>query len=92
MNMTPDSKKPKDQLKQIISKEPLKESQKKLWNTFIDHISHDEAIVVLIVLQDDPKNLKFLAKNLEDKMKAMQEMDEMAWKKIIEEEKDFIEG
>ncbi len=92
MNIKSDPTKPKDQLKEIIKQESLKESQKKLWNTFIDHISYEESIVVLIVLKDNPNNLKFLAKNLEDKMKAMQDMDERAWKKIIEEEKEFIEG
>lgn len=86
------SNNPRVQLKQIIFSSLLEESAKKLWNACLDKISDDEANSILDAVKDNAKNLEFLTKNLQDKMKAIKSQDREAWSKIIEEEKKVVEG
>jgi len=80
----------KEDLKKIIDEMNLELEQKIMWHHFIE-VSRDKDIqLILEAVQEDPKNIDVLSKNMQDKVRALLEQDEDKLNKVISEEEEFL--
>ncbi len=77
----------KKELKQIIKESSLERVDKQIWDSFAEVVSEREIEPVLELIKENPEMLNLITENLKRKFKIMQEKDEKAMDKIIEEEK-----
>jgi hypothetical protein len=81
----------KDRLNKIIKESSLSEEQKTMWFDFIGTSSSDNLKPIEEMLAEDGTMLTFLTKNLEDKINLANSGNHSDRKKIIEEEKEYVE-
>jgi len=67
----------KNELKEIISNSDLNKNQKELWFNFFDKVGINGMYPILDVLKEDVGQLEFLTKNLEDKVKNIQNRESL---------------
>lgn len=80
----------KEDLKNMIDGMDFDLKQKIMWYHFIE-VSRDKDVQsILEVAQEDPKNLDFLLKNMQDKVAALAGQDVEKWDQIIAEEEKFL--
>lgn len=75
----------------LIDEANLSAFEHSLWMSFIN-MSDQEMLNNLSEEINDPKKLKYLTKNMTDKVKAFRDKDSSLWDKIIEEEKQFLKA
>lgn len=78
-------------LQSIIEKSPLTDSQKSKWKVFLRSTNPEIIQDVLSVVESFPQELEFLTKNLEEKIKAIDNPDREKWNRIIREEKEYLQ-
>jgi hypothetical protein len=82
----------KSKLSEIIISSKLNENDKQLWNKFIEVTSEDIISDIYEALKDDKIDIKFLTKNLKEKLDAFVNQDENKLNEIIGEEADIIKN
>lgn len=82
----------KKKLLLIIRQSSLTVSQQSLWRSFLRFADEEAVQSILNVIEDAPKELAFLTKNLEEKNEALGSSDEQRWDSIVEEEKKYIQN
>lgn len=81
-----------DKLIKIIINSSLEYGQKQIWCNFIHQVTDREIIPILQTLEDNPNNLNFLTKNLQDKLQAIKTQNKTALDKILKEEKEYLKN
>jgi len=79
-------------LQAIINESSLTDSQKSKWKTFLSFAGPKITQSILDVVESNPEELEFLTKNLEDKIKAIDNPDGEQWNNIIKEEKEYLQN
>lgn len=74
----------------IIEKSSLTNSQKSRWRTFLGFAGPEVIQDILNVVEVHSGELEFLTKNLEDKIKAIDDPDREKWNRIIKEEGEYL--
>lgn len=81
----------RQKLQSIIEKSSLTDTQKSKWKILLRFAGPEFAQNILDVVESNPEELEFLTKNLEDKIKAIDNPDREKWNRIIKEEKEYLQ-
>lgn len=81
----------KAEVKNVISSSDLSDEKKDMWHVFLSAIPEESVLAIAEALREDKSILSFLTENIEKKIIAVQSNNKGNWKKIIEDEKNFLE-
>ena len=81
-----------DKLIKTISSSSLEDGQKQVWYNFINNITGQEIAMVMQTIEDDPNNLDFLSKNLQNKLQLIKTQNKTALEKILKEEEKYLDN
>lgn len=74
----------------IINKSSLADTQKLKWESFLRLAGPEIVQSILDVVESNPEELEFFTKNLEEKIKAIDNTDRTQWNNIIKAEKEYL--
>lgn len=74
----------------FIDGSDLTDAQKKYWIIFANSVGRDEVENIFEIVKNNPEDLIFLTKNIEDKITAIDKTDSYEWDRIVREEKEYL--
>lgn len=80
----------KEKILDILSKKSLSFSNSQNWNFMLEKLPQESCKDILEFIEENPKGVEILTKNLNEKMEALENKDIQKWTKILNNEKQLF--